>query len=173
MIVPAVGGLAGKLSEGLINSAAAPHANGLGQAGQGLGNTGLQAGGLEGASGIEGAGGIEGASGIEGAGGIEGASGIEGAGGIGSSGLEGTGGIEGTGGAQPPSFGNALTSAISSLEGTQQSAASAAQSLATGTATDPESAVVTVQDAQMAMDLAATIRTKATEAAQSIFQTQV
>ncbi len=66
-----------------------------------------------------------------------------------------------------------LTSAISSLEGTQQSAAGAAQSLASGTATDPESAVVTVQDAQMAMDLAATIRTKATEAAQSIFQTQV
>lgn len=159
MIVPAVGGLAGKLSESLINSAAAPQANGLGQAGQGLGNTGL-----EGSGGLGGAGG---ANGLEGASGIEGTSGIEGAGGIGSSGLEGTGG------AQPPSFGNELTSAISSLEGTQQSAAGAAQSLASGTATDPESAVVTVQDAQMAMDLAATIRTKATEAAQSIFQTQV
>ncbi|MGA9284857.1 MAG: flagellar hook-basal body complex protein FliE [Solirubrobacteraceae bacterium] len=165
MIVPAVGGLAGKLSEGLINSAAAPQANGLGQAGQGLGNTGLEgSGGLQGASGIEGAGG---ASGIEGASGLEGTSGIEGAGGIGSSGLEGTGGV------QTPNFGNELTGAISSLEGTQQSAAGAAQSLAGGTATDPESAVVTVQDAQMAMDLAATIRTKATEAAQSIFQTQV
>lgn len=161
MIVPAVGGLAGKLSESLINSAAAPQANGLGQAGQGLGNTGLEG------SGLEGAGGIEGANGLEGASGIGGTSGVEGAGGIGSSGLEGTGG------AQPPSFGNQLTSAISSLEGTQQSAAGAAQSLASGTATDPESAVVTVQDAQMAMDLAATIRTKATEAAQSIFQTQV
>lgn len=176
MIVPAVGGLAGKLSESLINSAAAPQASGLGQGGQGLNlsNTGLEgSGGLEGANGaggIGGAGGIEGAggaSGLEGASGIGGTSGLEGAGGIGSSGLEGTGG------AQPPSFGNELTGAISSLEGTQQSAASAAQSLATGTATDPESAVVTVQDAQMAMDLAATIRTKATEAAQSIFQTQV
>jgi flagellar hook-basal body complex protein FliE len=159
VIVPAVGGLAGKLSESLINSAGAPQANGLGQTGQGLGNTGL-----EGSGGLEGAGG---ANGLEGASGIEGTSGVEGAGGIGSSGLEGTGG------AQPPSFGNQLTSAISSLEGTQQSAAGAAQSLASGTATDPESAVVTVQDAQMAMDLAATIRTKATEAAQSIFQTQV
>ena len=100
-----------------------------------------------------------------------GASGAQGTSGVGVGGLGG--GVEGTGGAQSPSFGKALTSAISSLEGTQQSAASAAESLATGTATDPESAVVTVQDAQMAMDLAATLRTKATEAAQSIFQTQV
>ena len=158
MIVPAVGGLAGKLSESLINSAAAPQANGIGQAGQ---NLSLSNTGLEGNGGLEGA---TGASGIEGAGG---ATGVEGTGGIGSSGLEGTGGAE------SPSFGNELSGAISSLEGTQQSAAGAAQSLATGTATDPESAVVTVQDAQMAMDLAATIRTKATEAAQSIFQTQV
>lgn len=164
MIVPAIGGLAGKLSEGLINSASAPQANGLGQAGQ----ASLSSAGLEGGGVLEG-GGLEGANSIGGAGGIGGASGtsgVEGASGIG-------GGLEGTGGVQPPGFGNALTSAISSLEGTQQSAASAAQSLATGTATDPESAVVTVQDAEMAMDLAATIRTKATEAAQSIFQTQV
>ena len=158
MIVPAVGGLAGKLSESLINSAAAPQANGIGQAGQ---NLSLSNTGLEGNGGLEGA---TGASGIEGAGGV---TGVEGTGGIASSGLEGTGGAE------SPSFGNELSGAISSLEGTQQSAAGAAQSLATGTATDPESAVVTVQDAQMAMDLAATIRTKATEAAQSIFQTQV
>ena len=33
--------------------------------------------------------------------------------------------------------------------------------------------MVTVEDAQMAMDLAAQIRTKATEAVQNIFQTQV
>jgi flagellar hook-basal body complex protein FliE len=184
MIVPAVGGLAGKLSETAINSAAVPQANGLGQAGRGA----LSGGGLEGASGLEGAGGLEGVNGLEGAGGLEGAvatNGIEGTSGLqgtsgvegsGTSGVEGSGGIggvEGTGGAQPPSFGNALSGAISSLEATQQSAAGAAQSLATGTATDPESAVVTVQDAQMAMDLAATLRTKATEAAQSIFQTQV
>ncbi len=158
MIVPAVGGLAGKLSEGLINSAAAPQANGIGQAGQ---NLSLSNTGLEGNGGLEGA---TGASGIEGAGGV---TGVEGTGGIASSGLEGTGGAE------SPSFGNELSGAISSLEGTQQSAAGAAQSLATGTAKDPESAVVTVEDAQMAMDLAATVRTKATEAAQSIFQTQV
>jgi flagellar hook-basal body complex protein FliE len=70
-------------------------------------------------------------------------------------------------------FGGELTEAISSLEKSQDSASSASQALATGTVADPESAVVTVEDAQMAMDLAAQIRTKATEAAQTIFQTQV
>ena len=71
------------------------------------------------------------------------------------------------------SFGGALTEAISSLEGGQRSADGAAQSLAAGTVKDPESAVVTVEDAAMAMQLAAQIRAKATEAAQTIFQTQV
>jgi flagellar hook-basal body complex protein FliE len=83
-----------------------------------------------------------------------------------------TGGVEGAGGVES-SFGSELSSAISSLEGTQTSANAASQALATGTAKDPESAVVTVEDAQMAMDLASQIRTKATEAAQNIFQTQV
>lgn len=83
------------------------------------------------------------------------------------------------GGAQAPaaaeggSFSSALSGAISSLESTQQSSDAASQALATGTAKDPESAVVTVEDAQMAMDLASQLRTKATEAVQSIFQTQV
>lgn len=152
MIVPAVGGLASKLSESLINNAAAPQAGGAGQSGQSglsLSNTGLGAGGPEGNLGANG---LEGTNGVEGVGGA---------------------GIEGVGGVESPNFGNELTNAISSLESTQRGADSAAQSLASGTATDPESAVVTVQDAQMAMDLAATIRTKATEAAQSIFQTQV
>jgi flagellar hook-basal body complex protein FliE len=81
---------------------------------------------------------------------------------------------EGAAGTGPSgSFSNALTEAVSSLEQTQDSAASAAQSLATGTANDPESAVITVEDAQMAMELAAQIRTKATDAATNIFSTQV
>jgi flagellar hook-basal body complex protein FliE len=71
------------------------------------------------------------------------------------------------------SFGGELTEAISSLEKTQESAASASQALATGTVSDPESAIVTVQDAQMAMELASQLRTKATEATTSIFNTQV
>ncbi len=70
-------------------------------------------------------------------------------------------------------FSGALSGAISSLESSQASADSAAQALATGSVSDPESAVVTVQDAQLEMQLASQIRTKATEAAQSIFQTQV
>jgi flagellar hook-basal body complex protein FliE len=76
-------------------------------------------------------------------------------------------------GVEAGGFGSELTNAISSLEKTQQSGDSAAQALATGNVKDPEAAVVTVEDAQLAMQLASQIRTKATEAAQSIFQTQV
>jgi len=81
-------------------------------------------------------------------------------------------GAEATGGGTP-SFGSALTDAISSLESSQQSASSASQALANGTVTDPEAAVSTVEDAALAMQLAAQIRSKATEAAQTIFNTQV
>jgi flagellar hook-basal body complex protein FliE len=70
-------------------------------------------------------------------------------------------------------FGGALTEAISSLEQTQNSGSNAAQALATGNVSDPESAVVTVEDAQLAMEMASQIRSKATEATQSIFNTQV
>ncbi len=149
MIVPAVSGLASKLSEGLSNSASPQTVGGLTQGGQSAQATG---------SGL----GLEGSSGLEGARGVEGISGVEGTGGVGGASSGGSG-----------SFGSELSEAISSLEGTQLSSDSAAQSLATGTAKDPESAVVTVEDAQMAMDLASQLRTKATEAAQNLFQTQV
>jgi flagellar hook-basal body complex protein FliE len=82
-------------------------------------------------------------------------------------------GVEATGGSESGGFGEALTQAISSLDKTQQSADGAAQALATGTASNPESAVVTVENAQLAMQLASQIRTKAVEAAQQIFQTQL
>ncbi len=81
--------------------------------------------------------------------------------------------VEGGGGGESGGFGGALTQAISSLDKTQQSADGAAKALATGTAANPESAVVTVENAQLAMQLASQIRTKAVEAAQQIFQTQV
>jgi flagellar hook-basal body complex protein FliE len=149
MIVPAVSGLASKLSEGLSNSASPQTVGGLTQGGQSAQTTGS-------GPGLESGSGLEGARGVEGTGGVEGISAPGGAAGGGSS-----------------SFGSELSDAISSLEGTQVSADSAAQSLATGTAKDPESAVVTVEDAQMAMDLASQLRTKVTEAAQNIFQTQV
>ncbi len=152
MIVPAVSGLTSKLSEGLSNSASPQTVGGLTQGGQSA-----QAGG----SGL----GLEGNSGLEGSSSL--------ARGEGTSGVEGAGGVGGASGAASGGFGSELSEAISSLEGTQLSSDSAAQSLATGTAKDPEGAVVTVEDAQMAMDLASQLRTKAVEAAQNIFQTQV
>lgn len=76
-------------------------------------------------------------------------------------------------GGEAGGFGGQLTEAISSLEQTQDSASAASQALATGNVSDPETAVVTVEDAQLAMELASQIRNKATEAATSIFNTQV
>jgi flagellar hook-basal body complex protein FliE len=84
--------------------------------------------------------------------------------------------VQGSGagaGAGAGGFGGALTDAISSLEQTQQGASSAAQGLAAGTVSDPETAIVTVQDAEMSMQLASQMRTKAVQAVQDIFQTQV
>jgi flagellar hook-basal body complex protein FliE len=95
----------------------------------------------------------------------------QGAGAPGAGTIEPTGGVEATGGKS--GFGGALTEAISSLEGGQISASQASQELASGTVKDPEAAVTTVEDAALEMQLAAQIRAKATEAAQTIFQTQV
>ncbi len=100
--------------------------------------------------------------------------GVGGIGGVSETGTGGaTTGVEGAGSSESGGFGEALTQAISSLDKTQQSADGAAQALATGTASNPESAVVTVENAQLAMQLASQIRTKAVEATQQIFQTQV
>lgn len=101
--------------------------------------------------------------------------------GLGAEGLGQTGGasqsdaaLGGSAGTGPSGgFSEALSGAISSLEQGQQSADGAAQALATGTSNDPESAVLTVQNAELQMQLASQMRTKATEAVQSIFQTQV
>ncbi len=100
----------------------------------------------------------------EGLGGSSGASGV--GQGSASAGTEGTSG--GTG-----SFGGALDQAISSLESSQRSSDAASQALATGNVKDPEAAIATVEDAALTMQLAAQIRTKAVEATQTIFQTQV
>ena len=70
-------------------------------------------------------------------------------------------------------FGSMLSDSISSLAETQTQAAGAAQALATGQATDPTAVVMAVERAQLAMQLASQIRTKAVEAAQDIFHTQV
>ena len=70
-------------------------------------------------------------------------------------------------------FGSMLSSSIQSLADTQTEAAGAAQALATGEATDPTAVVMAVERAQLAMQLASQIRTKAVEAAQDLFHTQV
>jgi flagellar hook-basal body complex protein FliE len=70
-------------------------------------------------------------------------------------------------------FGSMLSQSIQSLADTQTEAASAAQALATGQASDPTSVVMAVERAQLAMQMASQIRTKAVEAAQTLFQTQV
>ena len=71
------------------------------------------------------------------------------------------------------SFSTALASAIDYLDTSQTNATSAAQQLATGTATDPTAAVTAVENASLAMDLASQIRTKLVDATNQIFQTQV
>jgi flagellar hook-basal body complex protein FliE len=70
-------------------------------------------------------------------------------------------------------FGDLLGKSLDSLATSQQEAADAAQALATGEASDPTAVVMAVERAQLAMQLASQIRTKAVEAAQDIFHTQV
>lgn len=71
------------------------------------------------------------------------------------------------------SFGSMLSDSISSLAKTQNDAAAQAQALATGQADDPTAVVMSVERAQLSMQLAGQIRNKAVEAAQEIFRTQV
>ena len=71
------------------------------------------------------------------------------------------------------SFSSMLGDSIQSLAKTQNDAASQAQALATGQAEDPTAVVMAVERAQLAMQMASQIRTKAVDAAQEIFHTQV
>jgi flagellar hook-basal body complex protein FliE len=66
-----------------------------------------------------------------------------------------------------------LGHSIQALTATQEDAATASQQLATGQAADPTAVVMAVERAQLAMQLASQIRTKAVEAAQDLFHTQV
>jgi flagellar hook-basal body complex protein FliE len=70
-------------------------------------------------------------------------------------------------------FGAMLGQSLQSLANTQDQAATASQQLATGQASDPTAVVMAVERAQLAMQMASQIRTKAVEAAQDIFHTQV
>jgi flagellar hook-basal body complex protein FliE len=81
--------------------------------------------------------------------------------------------VEGATPAPSQGFGGMLGDAISKLDETQTQGAQASQSLIDGTATDPSSVVMQVERAQLAMQLASQIRTKATEAYTDVFHTQV
>lgn len=70
-------------------------------------------------------------------------------------------------------FGDMLGNSIQSLGQAQEDASAAARDLATGQAADPTAVVMAVERAQLAMQLASQIRTKAVEAAQDLFHTQV
>jgi flagellar hook-basal body complex protein FliE len=83
--------------------------------------------------------------------------------------IDGTPGAGGGGGG----FGGMLGKQISALEGLQNDASSAARSLADGTATDASQVVVAVERAQLAMQLAAQLRTKGVEAISEVMRTQV
>ena len=77
--------------------------------------------------------------------------------------------------AQPSAggFGGMLAEQIQNLEQMQVEGATASRQLATGTAEDLPSVVAAVERAKLSMELASTIRTKAVEAYQEIFRTQV
>jgi flagellar hook-basal body complex protein FliE len=70
-------------------------------------------------------------------------------------------------------FGGMLADQIGALEKTQTAAAKGARELAAGTAADPTAVVMAVERARLTMQLASTLRTKAVDAIQDIFHTQV
>ena len=77
------------------------------------------------------------------------------------------------GGAGTSDFGGMLADQIGQLEKLQTDAAEGSRQLAAGTAADPTEVVMAVERARLSMQLASTIRTKAVEAVQDIFHTQV
>ena len=86
--------------------------------------------------------------------------------------------VGGVGGVEPTapagkSFGSVLGDQLKSLDKLQTDAASASQSLADGTATDPTSVVMAVERARLSMQMAAQLRTKGVEAINDIFHTTV
>lgn len=82
--------------------------------------------------------------------------------------------LDGPAGSGPSGgFGGMLAQQIDNLSQLQDSATTASQSLADGTATDVSSVVTAVEKAQLAMQLAGQIRTKASDAINDIFHTQI
>jgi flagellar hook-basal body complex protein FliE len=82
-------------------------------------------------------------------------------------------GPAGTGSSGGSGFGGMLANQIGALERLQTDAAQGSQALAAGTAADPTDVVMAVEKARLSMQLASQIRTKAVDAIQDIFHTQV
>lgn len=70
-------------------------------------------------------------------------------------------------------FGQMLSNQLGQLSALQDNAAQSSQALATGQATDASQVVMDVERARLSMQLASQIRTKALEAVNDIFHTQV
>lgn len=89
--------------------------------------------------------------------------------GIGSIGsaTQGTG-TQGAGG-----FAGMLGNSLQQLATTQTEASTQAQALATGEAQDPAQVVMAVEKAQLAMQMATTLRNKGVEVVQELMRTQV
>jgi flagellar hook-basal body complex protein FliE len=89
--------------------------------------------------------------------------------------LDGVTGAEGVEGAAPSgeSFGSMLGKQVQNLADLQNEGAQASAALASGTAEDPASVVMSVERARLSMQLAAQLRTKGVEALNDIFHTQV
>jgi flagellar hook-basal body complex protein FliE len=70
-------------------------------------------------------------------------------------------------------FAGALGKALGSVQSDQDAATQAVQGMVSGTSTDPTQAVMALERARLSMQLAGQIRTKAVEAFQDVFHTQI
>ena len=75
--------------------------------------------------------------------------------------------------AAPAPAGTGFADMLAKLQAPQDEAASAVQGMVTGESTDPTQAVMALERARLSMQLAGQIRTKAVEAFQDVFHTQV
>ena len=91
-----------------------------------------------------------------------------------SVGAAGAAGVDpAAGAASGGGFGGILGKALASLQADQTAAAEASTALATGADIDPTAAVMALERARLSMQLAGQIRTKAVDAIQDVFHTQV
>ena len=101
-------------------------------------------------------------------------SGVAGISGISGSSLGGVGSVQSPStGSGSGGFGSALTDAISSLNQSQNTAASDSVALATGKASDVTSVVSGVEKANLEMQLAVQVRNKAVDAYEEIMRMQI